>query len=309
MIVIRADALGLCFGVRDALAVTDAVADPENVTILGELVHNETVRSGLARRGFRATSEAERGRANELPVIETPGVLITAHGVGEATRSRLEAAGLDVVDTTCPLVRRAHEAAVRLRDDGRFVVVIGRPDHVEVRGLVEDLDCYAVVAAPADVRPYGVARIGVVQQTTTLPELAASIRERLVAHNPTADIAWADTICQPTRDRQTALARLLPRVDAVVVVGGRNSNNTRQLVHRCEAAGVPAYHVTGPDDLQPEWFSDVRTVGLTAGTSTLDETIDAVERRLRTFGEVESGEARHLEPRSTQRLLSGGTRG
>src|SRR5439155_9981386 len=98
--------------------------------------------------------------------------------------------------------------------------------------------------------------------------------------NPRADIRFIDTICHPTKDHQAALLRLLDQVQAVVVVGGRNSNNTRQLVLRCQERGLPAHHVQSAADLQPEWFDGIATVGLTAGTSTLDETIEEVYRAL-----------------------------
>src|SRR6516164_10805 len=118
MKVITADVMGMCFGVRDALGFMDTVPDPEAVTIHGELVHNEAVLTDLKERGFRMTSEADR---RELP--RTPLVLITAHGVSDAERRRLENAGKRLLDTTCPLVARAHEAARALQQDGFHVLV------------------------------------------------------------------------------------------------------------------------------------------------------------------------------------------
>jgi 4-hydroxy-3-methylbut-2-en-1-yl diphosphate reductase len=106
---------------------------------------------------------------------------------------------------------------------------------------------------------------------------AEEMRAAIEAKNPHAEIRFIDTICHPTKDHQKALERLMDEVEAMIVVGGHNSNNTRQLVLRCAAHGLPAYHVQGPEDLRPEWFDGVETVGLTAGTSTLDDTIDAVE--------------------------------
>lgn len=117
-------------------------------------------------------------------------------------------------------------------------------------------------------------------QTTTPVALAEEIRVAVAAKNPHAEIRFIDTICLPTKEHQRALERMLDQVEAVVVVGGRNSNNTRQLVVRCRERGLPAYHVQGPEDLRPEWFDGVDIVGLTAGTSTLDETIQAVHAAL-----------------------------
>lgn len=274
MKVIRADAMGMCFGVRDALQIAELVERPERVTIHGELVHNRAVLVQLQSRGFRITPEGHR-----RPLPNTPEVLVTAHGVSDVERQRLEAAGKRIIDTTCPLVRRVHRAARSLSAQGYHVLVIGRPGHVEVQGIVEDLAEYNVLERPDDVRAYVNDKLGVVCQTTTPPKWAEEIRTAIRAHNPRATIHYVDTICQPTLDRQQALARLLRLVDAVVVVGGRNSNNTRQLVTRCRDFGVPALHVQSADNLDPKWFDVLgrcEAVGLTAGTSTLESTIQKV---------------------------------
>jgi len=275
MHVIKADVLGMCFGVRDALAAIDEVAEPERVTIHGELVHNEEVIARLQSRGFQMIQESRR---RPLPITDT--VMVTAHGISATERRRLRDAGKQLLDTTCPLVDRAHQAAQKLQADGCHVLVIGKPGHIEVQGVIEDLRSYDVVPTAAAVRPYPHARLGIMCQTTTPVALAEEIRRAVAAKNPHAEIRFVDTICLPTKEHQRALERLLDQVEAVVVVGGRNSNNTRQLVLRCQERGLPAYHVQGPDDLQPEWFDGIETVGLTAGTSTLDETIDAVQRAL-----------------------------
>lgn len=278
MRVIRADAMGLCFGVRDALEAIDAIPDPGRVTIYGELVHNEAVLVQLETRGFRRTPELERAQPPE-----TPNVLITAHGISDRERRRLEGAGKALIDTTCPLVRRVHLAAQLLASKGYHVLVIGRPGHVEVRGIVEDLQSCAIIGSLDDVRTWPQRRLGVVCQTTTPPhvaqEIAAAVRER----NPHAEVRFVDTVCEPTRERQSALERLCRQVDAVVVVGGANSNNTRQLVALCERRGTRAYHVQSAEGLEPAWFEGCTVVGLTAGTSTLDETVEAVSERLRSL--------------------------
>jgi 4-hydroxy-3-methylbut-2-enyl diphosphate reductase len=169
---------------------------------------------------------------------------------------------------------------VRLRDAGYHVLVIGRPGHVEVRGLVGDLPSHDVVPDAAAVRRYPFAKLGVVCQTTTPVRLAAAVRSEIERRNPHAEVRFVDTICLPTKEHQRGLERLLPEVDAVVVVGGANSNNTRELVRLAAERGKPAYHVRGPADVRPEWFAGCRRVGLTAGTSTLDETIRDVREVL-----------------------------
>lgn len=270
----RADAMGMCFGVRDALQVIADVARPRDVTIHGELVHNGEVLRGLAARGFRQSDEARR----EVPA--TPAVLVTAHGVSERERGRLLAAGKRLLDTTCPLVRRAHDAAQALAREGRRVIVLGRPGHVEVRGIVEDLEDPVVVHRVEDVRAWPQRRLGVVCQTTTSSDSVARLTAEIRRRNPGADVRLVDTVCSPTKARGAALEALLPQVDALVVVGGRDSNNTRQLALRAERRGVSAVRVERADELDAAWLTGRRVIGLTAGTSTLPATVDAVHERL-----------------------------
>jgi 4-hydroxy-3-methylbut-2-enyl diphosphate reductase len=278
MKVIQADVLGMCFGVRDALALIDDVDRPEQVTIHGELVHNEQVLTRLSDRGFHMIKESQR---RPLPLTDT--VLVTAHGISNVERERLRHAGKQLIDSTCPLVERAHQAAQKLQAEGCHVLVIGKPGHVEVQGIVEDLRSCTIVQSAEQVRAYPHARLGIMCQTTTPVALAQQIRAAVAEKNPHAEVRFIDTICQPTKEHQRALERLLDQVEAVVVVGGRNSNNTRQLVLRCQERGLRAYHVQSADDLEPEWFEGIETVGLTAGTSTLDETIHAVHQALLTL--------------------------
>jgi 4-hydroxy-3-methylbut-2-en-1-yl diphosphate reductase len=276
MRVIRADVLGMCFGVRDALALIERISDPRAVTIHGQLVHNEIVQSRLESKGFALRDEPERGRS--LP--STPTVLITAHGISDRERQRLESAGKQLVDTTCPLVSRVHRAALELQSQGYHVLLIGRRGHVEVNGIIEDLEHFDVIESVNDVGVYASVRLGIICQTTVTEKRVAAIRSAIAARNPSAEIKFIDTVCLPTKERQAALERLLERVDAVVVVGGPNSNNTRELVARCDERGTPVFHVQDSVDLDPSWLQDFATVGLTAGTSTLPETIDQVHRAL-----------------------------
>ena len=274
MKVLLAKEMGMCFGVRDALDLAKAVESPESVTIFGQLVHNPRVLRDLDARGFSTSPE-------DLRIVpETPVVMITAHGVSHSERAQLRASGKELVDTTCPLVRKVHDTALRLQEDGYFVVVIGKPGHVEVHGIVGDLIDHVVVETPADVERYPVDRIGVVCQTTTPPTQASAILDSIRSANFGKEILFEDTICDPTRDRQEAVVDLLGSIEALVVVGGRNSNNSRQLGVLAESRGVPCVRVDGPEDLDPAWFTAYQVVGLTAGTSTLDETIESVRQAL-----------------------------
>lgn len=275
MQVIRAAAMGMCFGVRDALEVVHGIEQPETVTIHGELVHNPQVLVQLEELGFHRSNESGR-----RPIPQTPDVLITAHGISDRERERLKSAGKHLIDTTCPLVHRVHEAAQRLERQGYHVLVIGRAGHVEVQGIIEDLASFDVIGSLSDVRCWPYDRLGVICQTTTPPRIVPDLLIAIEAANPHAQVKYVDTICLPTLERQYALERLRVHVDAVVVVGGPNSNNTRQLVALARELGTPAWSVQSAADLEPQWFAKVEVVGLTAGTSVLDETVDEVHEAL-----------------------------
>lgn len=275
MRIIHARAMGFCFGVRDALIATEQVLRPQQTVIYGELVHNEQVCDRLQQRGFLDCTEVTRA----IPSAATQ-VMITAHGVSDRTRLQLASTGLTVIDTTCPLVRRVHAAAQRLAAEGRHVVVIGQPGHVEVRGIIEDLPEYSVWPDPSAVHPVSSSRLGVIAQSTTRPDVAEAVLAEIHHQFPSADIEWIDTICQPTRDRQQALEELLAEVTVLIVVGGPRSNNSRALQQRALDQGVRAYLIQTMEELDPDWLTTDDVVGLTAGTSTPDDVIDAVAARL-----------------------------
>jgi 4-hydroxy-3-methylbut-2-enyl diphosphate reductase len=280
MKVLTAEVLGMCFGVRDALKILADVERPGEVTIHGELVHNEQVLEQLHARGFRMAREEAR-----RPLPLTPQVMITAHGVSDVERQRLRDAGKELIDTTCPLVTRVHKAAQALQEEGYHVVVIGKRGHVEVRGVVEDLHSYDVAGTAEEVRRYPHDRIGVVCQTTATARNVARVRQAINRLNPHAEVRFVDTVCHPTKAHQAAVEKLAGEVEAMVVVGGRNSNNTRELVQYCRDRGLPTWHVQAAADLNPEELVGFNVVGLTAGTSTLDGTIDEVKQALEQMHE------------------------
>jgi 4-hydroxy-3-methylbut-2-enyl diphosphate reductase len=274
--ILRATHLGMCFGVRDAIALANQLAARQPLTILGDLVHNQTVLDDLARRGVRIETDLTR--------VNTPTVMITAHGASDAAIDRVRGRGHAVVEATCPLVHSAHRALRQLVAEGFHPVIIGQRDHVEVRGMTEDLDDFDVVLTAAEVdglraRP----RFGVVAQTTQPIERARGLVDRLCARFPAAEVRFTDTVCQPTKQRQTAAEELARQCDMVIVIGGAHSNNTRELVATCARFCSHVHHVQTAADVRAAWLVDAETVGLTAGTSTPDTVIDAVEQRLRAL--------------------------
>ncbi len=296
MRVLRATDMGMCFGVRDALAAAEQLSQPTQITIHGQLVHNPVVLESLRQRGFVLHDETHAA----LP--RTAQVLITAHGISDRERQRLAAAGKELIDTTCPLVRKAHTAALQLARDGYHVLVVGQREHVEVRGLTGDLASFDVLQKLSDVRRLPHQKLGILAQTTTTDAEFHTFCHAIGQLNPQAEIKVINTICQPTKDRQDALADLLTQVDVMVIVGGHQSNNTRKLAATCRERGIPAYHVADADELLPAWFRSMSCVGLTAGTSTLPETIEAVYQRLIRMSELQKRSAWRMPVRDESSL-------
>src|SRR5262249_52864486 len=189
--------------------------------------------------------------------------------------------GRQVHDAACPLVKRVHLALRRLIREDRHPVIIGKADHVEVRGLTGDLDRYTVIEDEVDIEHLeGHARIGVVAQTTQPFDRVMGLVGAIRARFPYADLRFIDTVCQPTKDRQEAMHKLAAESDVVVVVGGVDSNNSRKLTELARTLGRPAYQVAGAAELRREWFLKGQVIGLTAGTSTPDRVLHEVRARL-----------------------------
>lgn len=276
MNIILAQHHGMCFGVRDALRATHDAATRAPLTILGQLVHNPLVERHLAAVG------AQRGDLDDLNSSTTHQVAITAHGASDQHRQAWQTAGHTVIDTTCPLVKKAHHALATLVSDGYQPIVIGQSQHVEVRGLIGDFPQAVVVLHEADLAHIPAhPKLGIVSQTTQPIEIALRLVEAIKRLHRSSEVRFIDTICHPTKQRQTAMDDLIRDCDHIVVIGGRNSNNTRQLAQKAAAQGRDTLQIERPDELDPQWFVNARNVGVTAGTSTLDETVDAVMQRLR----------------------------
>jgi len=282
MKLLRAEHLGMCFGVRDAIDLALDHAQHGPLTILGDLVHNETVMGSLRRRGVRVEND---------PALVPPGaVMITAHGASERRINQIRARGLHLVEATCPLVHLAHRAVARLVREGYHPVIVGKRDHVEVRGLTEDLAAFDVVLSEADIQALAEhPRFGVAAQTTQPIERVRHIVACLLRRFPQSEVRFIDTVCQPTKQRQHAAVELAQHCDVVIVIGGAASNNTRELVETCARHCARVHHVQEPADLRPEWLTAAGTVGLTAGTSTPDSIINAVERRIQELVPAEVG--------------------
>lgn len=280
---------GMCFGVRDALLATKKIAAQAPVTMLGQLVHNPLVDERLQELGVQT------GSLFNLAEIKTQDVIISAHGAANTQKDSLQRAGLKLTDTTCPLVKKAHDALALLVGSGYAPVIIGQASHAEVSGLLGDYPQSTVILHEDELDQIpDHPRLGVISQTTQPLIAVLSLIDALKRQRPTVEVRFIDTICRPTKQRQQALEELCQNCDVVIIVGGHNSNNTRQLSTTAAKLGVRAHQIEAAEDLNPVWFQDARNVGVTAGTSTLDETVQAVMARL---GDIS---ARQDENRSGQ---------
>lgn len=275
MRVVRARNAGACYGVQRALDMALAAVEGGGAaSTLGPLIHNPQVVADLAARGVRAVEHVEDVHAGSI--------VIRSHGVTPAVRRAAASRGLPVVDATCPHVARAQKAAAQLGERLGRVVVVGEAGHPEVEGLVacaREAGAEVFVAArPADLPACLREPVGVVVQTTqtraALDAVEAALRTRGV--NPEVK----NTICSATSQRQEAAAELAGEVDAIVVVGGRNSSNTTRLADICAASCPRTYHIESPDEVDPAWFAGCECVGVTAGASTPEAHIAAVVARL-----------------------------
>lgn len=275
--------MGFCFGVRDAIDVVRELGESGTpVYTLGAIVHNPQVARELEDVNVHIID-----RLDQVP--DQSFVAITAHGAPPDFQEQAERRGLKVIDTTCPLVTRIQKRALDLVNSRHSVLVYGDANHKEVRGIVgwsggkakvikkiEDLDGWEPTR-----------RVALISQSTSNTELFAAIAkevvERMVARG--VEITVINTICKPTKDRQSAVRELARDVDVVIAVGGLQSANTRKLVQAAEEEGARAYQVQDVEDVKSEWIQGANSVGITAGASTPDWVVDKVEARVRAAGE------------------------
>jgi 4-hydroxy-3-methylbut-2-enyl diphosphate reductase len=276
-----AKALGTCFGVQDAIELAMDEAFRDNLTIIGELVHNPQVVQRLKENGVRMVKSLDDS-------IETRNVMITAHGAPGSLRERAENRGFKVFDATCPLVLRVHKAVARFVRMGYHPVVIGEINHVEVKGITGDLKEFTVIGDETEIdKLIGRSKMGIVSQSTQPIDKVHKLIDLIRAAYPEADVQFEDTVCKPTKDRQVAVRELAQEVDLMVVIGGYNSSNTKKLKKVCDDMGVEAVHIAHASELRPEVFEGHQHVGITAGTSTPFEVISEVYHAIINMPEVD----------------------
>jgi 4-hydroxy-3-methylbut-2-enyl diphosphate reductase len=278
MKIVVAKHMGFCGGVRRAVDIAEKAADGSGgpVTTWGPLIHNPQVVGRLEAAGVKVAERAEE-LAGEAFVVSAYGV---EHAVLDAARER----GLRIVDATCPVVIRAHAVAKQLAGEGYQVVCLGDHGHPEMVTLKEMLgDRVTVVHTPEEAAAVKVrGKLGVVSQTTQsqdnfrriVGDFAIRVRELKVVN----------TLCPAITVRQEETDVLVEQVQALLVIGGRGSSNTTRLAEIGRARNLPTYHIETPDELVPEWFGGVDTLGVVSGASTPDWIIKDILLRLQDLG-------------------------
>jgi 4-hydroxy-3-methylbut-2-enyl diphosphate reductase len=272
----KARELGFCFGVRRAIKIIeDAAGGNIKIVTLGPIVHNKMVVSRLKGLGVAVI--------DDLNSLKGDVIAISSHGVSPAIKERIEAGGSRVIDTTCPIVRSAQKAALRLSKAGFGVIIFGEASHPEVRALLGWAGQNSVASMDADavLLEEMPKRIGIMAQTTqSQAEFKTFISKLTVRLLPQAyEIRFINTLCQETRKRQSAAEELAESSDLVIVVGGLNSSNTLRLAEVCSHI-VETHHIESADEINSKWLKGKTKVGVTAGASTPDEAIDQVIKRI-----------------------------
>lgn len=293
---------GFCFGVKKAIDIAREVAAKNNgkTYVFGQLVHNEKVISDLENEGLVFAEKIEDIPDNAVTVLR-------AHGEPGTTYANLEkksiAKGRNLNDATCPLVTLVHNVAIRLKNSDYEVILFGKHNHPEAIGtsyhlkgkdtfIVEEPEHYNSVVEY--IKKNDFSKVAIISQTTMsvdgYSQLIKNINSNsdykfaeipLNMKNLDIKYGFVDTICMPTKQRQTDTEEIARKSDVMIVIGGKNSSNTKELAAKCRSLGVETHFIQSEGQLQKEWIEGKNTVGVSAGASTPDEVIEGVVRKIK----------------------------
>ncbi|MDD6429193.1 MAG: 4-hydroxy-3-methylbut-2-enyl diphosphate reductase [Lachnospiraceae bacterium] len=269
MRIIVAKSAGFCFGVKRAVSLVEEQIEKGTRPIYtyGPIIHNESVVNDLAAKGV-----AVMGEDDDPGTYERGTVILRSHGVSEKIQSSIEAAGHRLVDATCPFVKKIHNLAMEASGNGDYIIIIGDPDHPEIQGIIGWIrgKDYSVIRSAAEAEQFNLEekdkKVLVLSQTTFNYKKFQDIVE--ILNKKGYDISALNTICNATEDRQKEAARIAGEVDVCLVIGGRNSSNTRKLYEICSQRCGRTHFIETADDLDPDILSSADVVGITAGAST-----------------------------------------
>ena len=277
-IIIAKDA-GYCFGVRDAVDLAYDIAEKEgSVYMLGDIVHNEKVVDDLNKAGTKVVNSLD-----DVPDDAT--VLFRAHGTKNDIWDDAKRRSLKIKDATCPLVHEIHSEVKKLSLDGRQIIVIGDHGHDEVIAIADQVSNTIVVSTPEEAnRLKKFKKAGIVSQSTQSIENVQNIINILMTK--VFDLHFVNTICYPTKRNQEQIKELASTVDIMIIIGSFTSANSKRLTFLSSDINDNTYQVTGPEDLDVEWFKKVRSVGISAGASTPDYLINQVKNEIKNIGKT-----------------------
>ncbi|MCQ2559306.1 MAG: bifunctional 4-hydroxy-3-methylbut-2-enyl diphosphate reductase/30S ribosomal protein S1 [Clostridia bacterium] len=277
MIIYRAKKAGFCFGVKRAieLALRTAQQSSKPIYSLGPLIHNTQVVNSLAQKGIKTIDSLEQAQAGGT-------LLIRSHGESRNVLEAAQVQGLQIVDATCPFVQKAQNTAAQMWAQGKKVIIFGNKEHPEVKGILSWTNNQAVVIknqAEAEQLELNQEPTGLLAQTTQVLAKFQAIAK--IIKQKTSDLEIVNTICHATAKRQEAAVELAKHVEAMVVIGDPQSANTAKLTELCKGTGTTTYQVETADNINPLKLAGVRIIGITAGASTPQQIIEAVERRMK----------------------------
>lgn len=274
MEIIMAKEYGFCFGVRRAIGLAEeALKSGKKVASLGPIIHNPLEVSRLESMGLRVIEDI-----NDLEPEES--LLIRSHGAPLDVINELKRRNIDIIDATCPLVARAQRMVDFLSSEGYKVIIAGEQGHPEVKGLVSYGKTETFVVSSIDEIPdMSSEKIGIVGQTTFSIDRFKEIASEVI--NRSWEVRVFNTLCNASRKRQMAVEELVNKTDVIIVIGGKNSANTRRLADIAESKGAIVHHIESWEEVLPDWFINKERVGITAGASTPDWVIDRVLEKIR----------------------------
>ena len=279
MEIVLAKEMGFCWGVRRAISIMEkAASERGQILSLGPIVHNPQVAAALAEKGVQVTTSIDG--------VSGKAVAIAAHGVGPKVLEEAKAKGLDIIDTTCPIVTRSQRWAKKMAENGFTVIVYGDADHREVKGVLSWAQGKGIALTEEDVHslpPGLLSRVAIIPQTTQSPARFAAFMNRLLRERlaEISELQVVNTLCNVTAGQQAAARELAQEVELMLVIGGHNSANSRHLAEVCHEVGVETHHIETAAELEEGWLTGRERVGITAGASTPDWAVDEVVQRVR----------------------------
>jgi 4-hydroxy-3-methylbut-2-en-1-yl diphosphate reductase len=274
----RAKSAGFCFGVKKAIAIALETAKTRKpVFMLGDIVHNEEVIKQIQNSGIK---KIKRLSANQGETL-----LIRAHGCSRHTLQLALKLGYTVIDATCPMVKEIHRIARRLENNGYKVIVIGDKLHNEVQGIVGQLKSKAIIIDGLKDMPLAkiknIEQAGIVVQSTQNLDNIQKILQVLQKHIP--KVEFYNTICNPTRIKQNEVKTMPLKNDVMIIIGSKTSANTKRIYEIAKSLNRKSYWVNSPEKIKKAWFKNALSVGITAGASTPESSINKVIQKIKTI--------------------------